>query len=144
MTLNLKWDKRFLDLAQHISEWSYDPRTKVGSVIVNDKRQVIGMGYNGFPRGVSDVPDRYEDRETKLKFVAHAERNALDNSFSDTEGATLYATLHPCCDCAKGIIQKGIKRVVTTGIPEDNRLGFAEARQMFQEAGVWLDIYEEI
>jgi dCMP deaminase len=130
------WDQRFLDLAGEVSTWSKDPKTKVGAVIVNRHKQVLGLGYNGFPAGVDDNPTRYLDRETKLLFVAHAERNALDNSFTDTRGATLYATLHPCNECAKGIIQKGIKRVVVPGYPEDNRLNFDVAHQMFHEAGV--------
>jgi dCMP deaminase len=111
--MNTLWDKRFLELAEQVSTWSKDPSTKVGAVIVNDKRQVLGLGYNGFPRGVFDDPAMYADKETKYKYVVHAERNAIDNSFADTEGSTLYCTLYPCNECAKGIVQKGIKRVVT-------------------------------
>ena len=134
------WDWRFLDLASHVAGWSKDPSTKVGAVIVNDKRQVLGMGYNGFPRGVDDDFQRYEDRETKLLFVAHAERNALDNTFTDSEGATLYSTLFPCTDCAKGIIQRGIKRVVTTKPSETQyqRFNCKFSKIMFEEAGVEL------
>jgi len=75
-----KWDKRFMELADHISSWSYDPNTKVGCVIVDDRNRILSVGYNGFPRGVIDAPYRYQDRPTKHLFVAHAERNALDNS----------------------------------------------------------------
>lgn len=134
------WDWRFLDLASHVAGWSKDPSTKVGAVIVNDKRQVLGMGYNGFPRGVDDDFHRYEDRETKLMLVAHAERNALDNTFTDSEGATLYSTLFPCTDCAKGIIQRGIKRVVTTNPSETQyqRFNCKFSKLMFEEAGVEL------
>jgi len=133
-----------MELAAHVSQWSKDPRTKVGSVIVDHKKHVIGMGYNGFPRGVDDSPDRYADRQTKLLFVAHAERNALDNCFSSTEGATLYATLYPCNECAKGIIQKGIRTVVTTPLPEDNRLDFRTSELMFKEAGVDVVVVENL
>jgi dCMP deaminase len=108
-----KWDYRFLELAESVSKWSKDPSTKVGSVIVDSKRRVIGLGYNGFPRGVKDSEDRYNDRETKLLFVSHAERNALDNAPGSVEGATLYATMFPCNECCKSIIQKGITRIVT-------------------------------
>lgn len=134
------WDWRFLDLASHVAGWSKDPSTKVGAVIVNDKRQVLGMGYNGFPRGVNDFAPRYENREAKLMFVAHAERNALDNTFADSEGATLYSTLFPCTDCAKGIIQRGIKRVVTTEPSETQwqRFNCEFSKIMFEEAGVEL------
>lgn len=135
-----EWDWRFMDLASHIAGWSKDPSTKVGAVIVNDKRQVLGMGYNGFPRGVDDYFQRYENREVKLMLVAHAERNALDNTFTDSEGATLYSTLFPCTDCAKGIIQRGIKRVVTTKPSETQyqRFNCKFSKLMFEEAGVEL------
>jgi dCMP deaminase len=136
--MSYKWDERFMELAEHVSHWSRDPKTQVGAVIVNDKKQVLGIGYNGFPRGVTDYEERYLDRSQKLMFVAHAERNALDNCFTDTEGATLYSTLYPCNECAKGIIQKGIKRVVTPSKPDDNRHGFDFAEQMFKEAGVYV------
>ena len=108
-----KWHKRFYDLAVHVATWSKDPSTKVGACIVNADNQVLSLGFNGFPRGIFDFAKRYEDKETKYLFVSHAERNALDNAFGDTRGATLYTTLFPCNECAKGIIQKGIKTVVT-------------------------------
>lgn len=106
------WDKRFFELAKHISEWSKDPSTKVGAVIVNDKRQVISIGYNGFPRGIFDTDSRYENRGTKHLFVIHAERNALDNAFTDVVGCTMYVTHFPCNECMKSIVQRGIKRIV--------------------------------
>jgi dCMP deaminase len=133
------WNKRFLDLAEHVAGWSKDPSTKVGAVIVNDDKQVLGLGYNGFPRGVYDCGERYNNRDTKLLFVAHAERNALDNA-SDVRGATLYSTLFPCTDCAKGIIQRGIKTIVTT-VPNETqakRFNFDTSKIMFDEAGVEL------
>jgi dCMP deaminase len=109
------WDERYIDLAKHISTWSKDPSTKVGAVIVGDRRRVISMGYNGFPRGVDDSEDRYNDRETKYKFVSHAERNALDNCNESVVDATLYVyPLPPCPECCKSIIQKGISRIVYT------------------------------
>lgn len=133
------WNKRFLDLAEHVAGWSKDPSTKVGAVIVNDDKQVLGLGYNGFPRGVHDCGERYNNRDMKLLFVAHAERNALDNA-SDVRGATLYSTLFPCTDCAKGIIQRGIKTVVTTAPNETQakRFNFDTSKIMFDEAGVEL------
>ena len=133
------WNKRFMDLAEHVAEWSKDPSTKVGAVIVNDDKQVLGLGYNGFPRGVHDCKERYNDRNLKLQFVAHAERNALDNA-ADVRGATLYSTLFPCTDCAKGIIQRGIRCVVTTQPNEvqSKRFNFETSKIMFDEAGVEL------
>lgn len=133
------WDERFLGLAQHVASWSKDPRTKVGAVLVNETKQVLSVGYNGFPRGVFDMPNRYEDRPTKLMYVAHAERNALDNCFTDTRGSTLYVTLPPCNECVKSIIQKGVKRIVSLtsdSRPQDNS---DVAMQMLVEAGVQID-----
>lgn len=133
------WNQRFMDLAKHVASWSKDPSTQVGAVIVNDKKQVISMGYNGFPRGVRDCQERYRDKATKLSFVAHAERNALDNAFNDVEGATLYSTLYPCSDCAKGIIQRGIKTVVTSKEWYDRQaqlFNFETSKIMFEEADV--------
>lgn len=110
---NKLWDYRFLELAETVASWSKDPSTKVGSVIVDSKRRVVSLGYNGFPRGVLDDRERYTEREVKYQFVCHAERNALDNSPTSVEGATLYATLFPCNECVKSIIQRGITKVVT-------------------------------
>ena len=136
-----KWNTRFIDLADHVSSWSKDPRTKVGAVVVNSHRQVLGLGFNGFPRGVEDLVSRYDDRETKLLFVSHAEQNALDNCFTDPRGATLYSTLFPCYHCAKGIIQRGISRVVTRR-PDPKYSGpphhFSVSLDMFNESGVEL------
>lgn len=134
-----KWTDRFLALAEHVAQWSLDPRTKVGCVIVDDKKRVVSIGYNGFPRGVSDNAARYSDRETKLLFVAHAERNALDNAPLSVEGCSMYVPLMPCNECAKSIIQKGIAKVVTYR-PEkdDGRFNWKITRQMFKEAGVML------
>lgn len=137
------WDRRFLDLAEHIAQWSKDPRTKVGAVIVDEKKRVVSVGYNGFPRGVDDTPDRYEDRETKHLFVAHAERNALDNAPLMVDGCTLYVPLLPCNECAKSIIQKGITRVVTY-TPDRDGTGFNWdiTKKMFEESGVALELLD--
>lgn len=134
------WDKKFLNLAKFISTWSKDPSTKVGAVIANEHHQVLSLGYNGFPRGVEDIESRYNDRDVKLLYVAHAERNALDNAYTDVRGATLYTSLCPCNECAKSIIQRGIKRVVTHPPPIDKVEVFKMhvTTQMFDEASVHL------
>lgn len=137
--LHTNWDVRFLDLAHHVSLWSKDPSTKVGAVVVNSDKQVLSLGYNGFPRGVIDKSSRYEDRELKHKLVAHAERNALDNAFTDVRGSTLYATLCPCNECAKSIIQRGIRRVVAVRFQQLDhytKFNYTITRTMFEEAGV--------
>ena len=144
MNNNILWDFRFLQLAETVSSWSKDPSRKIGSVIVDSKRRVLSVGYNGFPRGVEDQIARYEDRETKLKFVCHAERNALDNSPGSVEGATLYATLFPCNECVKSIIQRGITKVVTFNPdPSKNSLFFLPvSRTMLSESGIKLVQYQ--
>ena len=134
-----KWHQRFFELAKHVGSWSKDPSTQVGACLVNENKQVISLGFNGIPRGVDDSEYRYADREIKYKFVSHAERNALDNAFVDTKGATLYSTLFPCNECAKGIIQKGITHVVTLQ-PDMSRVhnNIDISLKMFEEAGVKL------
>lgn len=142
--IDTNWDKRFLELADHVASWSKDPSTKVGAVIVNADKQVLSLGYNGFPRGVFDVQTRYDDRPTKHLYVAHAERNALDNAFTDVRGATLYATLCPCNECAKSIIQRGIKRVVTRPFATEDhktKFNFAATTIMFYEANIEIQYY---
>ena len=136
-----KWDQRFFDLAQLVASWSKDPNTKVGAVIVNDLKQVLSLGYNGFPRGVKDEEARYTDRACKHSFVVHAERNALDNAFTDVRGSSMYVTHYPCNECAKGIVQKGIRRLFTP-LPDPskeytkNEMLMSATNTMFIESGV--------
>jgi dCMP deaminase len=86
-----KWNERFLELAKHVASWSKDPSTQVGAIIVDpETRVVLGMGYNGFPRGVDDHPDRYANRELKYSLVVHAEANAILEAGKTCNGATLF------------------------------------------------------
>lgn len=136
------WDKRFIDLAKEIAKWSKDPSTKCGAVAVGDKGQILAQGFNGFPRGVFDLPDRYDDRPTKYKYVVHAEMNVIYNaSYSGVSlnGATLYVSGLPICsECSKGIIQVGIKRVVMEyqDLPDKWAKSWELSKEMFNEAGV--------
>lgn len=107
-----KWHGRFIDLAKHISDWSKDPSTKVGAVIVDHSRRVVSLGYNGLPRGVVDHPHLLNNKEVKLQIIKHAEENAILNSITRPQGCTIYVTHHPCASCAGSIIQSGISRVV--------------------------------
>ena len=141
-----KWDKRYLALAKEVSTWSKDPSTQVGAVTVGSKKEVLSQGFNGFPRGIEDSDARYKDRQTKYKFVVHAEMNAIYNatySGVSLDGATLYVYGLPICsECAKGIIQVGIKKVVVKKAKElDNWNESVElSKQMFDEADVELVI----
>ena len=107
---NRKWDARYLKIAKDVSEWSKDPSTKVGAVIVGDKHQIVSQGYNGFPRGFKDSLDRLENKPVKYQYTIHAEANALYNALyngSCVNGSTIYVHGLPCCiECAKAIIQQ--------------------------------------
>ena len=132
------WDIRFLELAKHISTWSKDPSTKVGAVIVDAQRRVVSLGHNGFPRGVKDLEERLNDRPTKYAMVAHAELNAILSAPNSVNNTTVYVwPLPPCNDCAKAIIQSGIKKVYA---PKINHERWSESNQiaaiMFSESGV--------
>ena len=111
-----KWDTRQLDLAERVASWSKDPSRQIGAVAVGSKGQVLAQGFNGFPRGIVDTADRYNNREIKYKYVVHAEMNVIYNATYNgvsLDGSTLYVSGLPVCsDCAKGIIQVGISRVV--------------------------------
>lgn len=144
---NEKWDRRFLAIAKEVSTWSKDPSTKVGAVVVNPLGQIIATGYNGFPRGVEDTDERYNDRELKYKMVAHAELNALLLAGDRARGGTIYVypgfgSPNLCTDCAKTVIQSGIKRAVglVPPIEADRKARWAEslkiAQQMCDEAGI--------
>jgi dCMP deaminase len=135
------WDTRFLCLAQHIASWSKDDSTKVGSVIVRPDRSIASVGYNGFPRGVLDLPERYADREQKYPRVVHAEQNAILASHTSVRGFNLYVSpLPPCARCAGAIIQAGIARVVTdckmADVPDRWMADIEIAISMFAEASV--------
>jgi len=105
------WSERFLLLAKHVAQWSKDPSTRVGAVIVDDLRHVVSVGYNGFPRGIKD-DHRLTVREEKYPLVVHAEANAILNATVPVRGCHLYLwPFPPCSECAKLIIQSGILMV---------------------------------
>ena len=142
------WDARYLKIAKDVSEWSKDPSTKVGAVIVGDKHQIVSQGYNGFPRGFKDSLDRLENKPVKYQYTIHAEANALYNALyngSCVNGSTIYVHGLPCCiECAKAIIQSGIKRVVYDSKPKPNwEDSTAKALELFKEAGVEVQYIEQ-
>ena len=133
------WDKRFLELAQFISQWSKDPSTQVGAVIVDQNNRIVSLGFNGFPKNISD-DSRLQNREQKYSIIVHAECNAIMFSRSSLEGCTIYTyPFQPCSKCAGLIIQSGIKRVVTIPLASDyNRWAkdFDVSYQLLVEAGL--------
>ncbi len=140
------WDHRFLTLARFISNWSKDPSTQVGCVIVDPMMRVVSTGFNGLPSGVEDTIERLQNRDIKYEMVVHAERNAIIDAKRDLSGLTLYVwPLMPCSVCAAMIIQTGISEVVAT-INDNPRLAeschFDLTETMFEEAGISLTMVE--
>lgn len=137
-----KWDRRFLELAQLISSWSLDPSTKVGAVIVDEKRRIISAGYNGLPIGVEDTYERLNNRELKYKLIVHAERNALLFAERSVKGCVIYTwPFMPCATCASMIIQSGVTRVVAPYSDNPRWVeDFKLAEELFLEAGVELTL----
>lgn len=142
----LDWDETFMLITDLIAQRSKDPNTQTGSCIVNDKKIVVGLGYNGFPRGVSDDLISWSREgesviETKYAYVVHAEANAIMNSNTSVEGCVLYTNLFPCNECAKIIIQSGIKEVVYNSDKYADVDIFIASRKMLNMANVKLRQY---
>ena len=137
-----KWDIRFVKLAMHIANWSKDPSTKVGCVVVGEDREIRSTGFNGFPRGIKDDEERLLDREQKYPLICHAEENAIMHAARigvSLKGSTAYVTWPPCSRCARSLIQAGIKEVVYSNqeeIPERWVEDFTISCEMLTEAGV--------
>lgn len=147
-----KWDKRFLRMAEEVANWSKDPSRRIGSVAVDDNRRILSQGYNGLPRGIDDNSERLNNRDLKYIYVVHAEKNVIYNATYNgvsLDGATLYVHGLPVCsECAKGIIQVGIKRVVI-GVPltfdecpDKWTESFKLTSEMFDEVGIEYELVE--
>lgn len=136
----ISWDTYFMGVASLSAMRSKDPSTQVGACIVNRKNHIIGIGYNGLPNGLSD--DAYPwDKDgdflnTKYPYVVHAEPNAILNSTSSLEKATLFVTLFPCHECAKLIIQSGIKELVYASDKYQEVDSFKASKRMLKDAGL--------
>lgn len=136
----LSWDEYFMGLAHLSALRSKDPNTQVGACIVSPDKKVVGIGYNGFPRGCSDndFPWNREGGvlDSKYAYVVHAELNAILNSNQDLRGCTVYVSLFPCNECAKAIIQSGIKRVVYESDKYAHTETTIASKKMLAAAGV--------
>lgn len=131
-----KWDRRFIELAEHVAQWSKGPRKRIGAVVVRPDRSIASLGYNGPPRGFDDEAFLRMSRNEQHMHVIHAEDNALMQTYKheDLSGYTLYVSpLLPCADCAEAIIAAGIKRVVAYcgHISPDWQQSAKEARRLF-------------
>lgn len=139
----LNWTEYFMSIAHLSALRSKDPNTQVGACIVNQDNVILGMGYNGLPKGCSDDDFPWgnvgETLDTKYAFVVHAELNAILNSHTSLKGATIYVSLFPCNECAKAIIQSGISKIVY----EDDKYAHTDAvkasKQMLKAANVEIE-----
>jgi dCMP deaminase len=137
----------FIGVVHELAKLSKDPSTKVACLIFGPNMEIRSTGWNGFPRKVSDTPERLNDRQVKYSLVAHAELNAVANaarSGVSTDGCELLVSaLHPCNECAKAIIQAGIRKVYAPLPDNDGRwaTNFEIAALLFSEAGVEVEFY---
>ncbi len=137
----ITWDEYFMGIAMLSSYRSKDPNTRVGACIVNNNNRIMSMGYNGFPMGCSDDEFPWardgEEYDTKYPYVCHAELNAILNARgANLENSKIYVALFPCNECAKAIIQSGIKEVVYLSDKYDGTPGNRASKRMFDAAGV--------
>lgn len=144
----ISWDHYFMGISKLSSMRSKDPSTQVGACIVNSRKRIAGVGYNGMPYGCEDVAFPWgregEFLDTKYAYVVHAELNAILNATEPLQDCAIYVSLFPCNECAKAIIQSGIKEVVYeddkyTGTPADTA-----SRKMLNAAGVKLRKIDKI
>ncbi len=145
----MSWDEYFKEMAALVSKKSKDINTNIGAVIVGPNNEVRSTGYNSFPRGLNDnIPERQE-RPEKYFFLEHSERNAIYNAArvgTPTEGCRIFLNCAiPCADCARAIIQAGIKEVIITSFSSHSpkwEESAARSMQMFTESGVVVRLYK--
>ena len=144
----ISWDEYFMAVAKLAGMRSKDPNSQVGCCIVSADNKILSIGYNGFPRGCSDdaFPWSREDEDplkTKYIYVTHSELNAILNFRGGSlEGSKLYVSLFPCNECAKAIIQAGIKTVIYDSDKYDGTPAVSASKMMMQAAGVTFQKYE--
>lgn len=136
----LSWDEYFMGVANLSAMRSKDPNTQVGACIVNKDNRIIGIGYNGLPRGLDDDSFPWNNDkglfDSKYAYVVHAEANAILNSVTSLFDATIYVTLFPCHECSKLIIQSGIKEIVYVSNKYANTESHMAATKMLDVAKI--------
>lgn len=139
---SITWDEYFMGVASLSALRSKDPSTKVGACIVNKKKRIVGIGYNGLPYGCSDDVFPWgrvgENIDTKYPYVVHAEANAILNANTPLDDCTIYVTLFPCNECTKLIIQSGIKEIVYADDKYFGTDSSVSARRMLEAANIKL------
>ena len=143
----ISWDEYFMGVALLSAQRSKDPSTQVGACIVSPENKIMSVGYNGMPRSCSDDDYPWEREgealDTKYLFVCHAELNAILNyGAGSLKDAKVYTTLFPCNECAKAIIQSGIKEIVYLSDKYAETDGTKASKRMFDSAGVTYRRYE--
>ncbi len=142
----ISWDEYFMGVALLAAKRSKDPSTQVGACIVSEDNIILSTGYNGFPAGCSDdeYPWERDGAETKYPFVVHAELNAILNAGGRSlRGARIYVALFPCNECAKAIIQSGIREVIYLSDKYANTDSTIASKRMLTSAGVTLRHFEQ-
>ena len=135
----ISWDEYFLGIAMLAAKRSKDPSTQVGACIVSPDNIIISTGYNGMPKGCSDddFPWNREGDDNKYPYVVHAELNAILNANGrDLRGSRIYVALFPCNECAKAIIQSGVKEVLYLSDKYKDSMSFIASKRMLTAAGV--------
>ena len=142
----ISWNEYFMGLALLSGKRSKDPTTQVGACIIDEDKKIVGIGYNGFPLGSSDdnMPwgKQGDFLETKYPYVVHAELNAILNSIKSLKGCVVYVTHFPCNECAKAIIQSGIKKVIFMEDKYPDACETQVAKIIFELAKVDLEKFE--
>lgn len=136
----ISWDEYFMGVALLSAMRSKDPSTQVGACIVNEDKKIIGLGYNGLPKGCDDESFPWEREgeflDTKYPYVCHAELNAILNSTLSLKNCTIYVALFPCNECSKAIIQSGIREIVYLSDKYKETEANIASKRMLEAAGV--------
>lgn len=144
----ISWDQYFMGVAVLSAKRSKDPNTQVGACLVNTKKRIVGIGYNGLPRYLDDDVFPWKDgeklSESKYAYVVHAEANAILNATTPLDGTTLYVTLFPCHECVKLLIQSGIKEVVYFSDKYNNTESNIAAKKMLSAANIVQRQFSEV
>lgn len=143
----VSWDECFMAMAMLIAQRSKDPSTQVGACIVNADHIVMGLGYNGLPRGLNDSEYPWSNKEgsfskTKYPYVVHAELNAILNSQQKLKDCIIYVTLFPCNECSKAIIQSGITKLIYFSDKHAHKESTIASKKMLEDAGVEVIAFE--
>ena len=143
----LSWDEYFMGIAHLSAMRSKDPHTQVGACIVSSENKIMSMGYNGFPNGCSDEDYPWgkseNELESKYLYATHSELNAILNYRGGSlENSKMYVTLFPCNECAKAIIQSGIKEIVYDSDKYADTPSVIASKKMLKSAGIIIKKYE--